>query len=304
MARNATTKGAAKRPTRSKANTKPAKAKATTKPTRTKAAAKSAYQLIETHRRQGALEITFNRPEVLNALNEQMAAEIIDAMSAVEMDRRVLAVILQGNERAFCAGADLSGFSDRTQDKFDNYRARFRVRQQRQVFSFVGHYTKPVISAVEGFCLGGGFELAMFGDLIVAGEAAQFGLPEARHSLIPGAGGTQNLPRLIGAPLAKEMMWTARRITAEEARGLRIVNHVVEKGGALVKAREIVAEMSTNGPLAVMMIKQAVDRGLDMSLSQGFLQEADLSYMLGWSEDRAAGLEAFAKRTRAKFKGQ
>ena len=220
------------------------------------------------------------------------------------MDRRILAVILQGNERAFCAGADLSGFSDRPQDKFDNYRARFRQRQQRQVFPFIGGYTKPVISAVEGFCLGGGFELAMFGDLIVAGEAAQFGLPEARHSLIPGAGGTQNLPRLIGAPLAKELMWTTRRIKAEEAQALRIVNHVVEKGSALNKAREIVADMSGNGPLAIMMIKQAVDRGLDITLPQGFLQEADLSYMLGWSDDRAAGLDAFAKRTRAKFKGQ
>ena len=308
MVRKATTKRAsakaAAKPARAKATKKPARAKAANKPTRAKATASSGYRSIEIQRRQGALEITFNRPEVLNALNEQMATEIIDAMSAVEMDRRVLAVILQGNERAFCAGADLSGFSDRPQDKFDNYRARFRVRQQRQVFSFVGSYTKPVISAVEGFCLGGGFELAMFGDLIVAGEAAQFGLPEARHSLIPGAGGTQNLPRLIGAPLAKELMWTARRITAEEAWGLRIVNHVVEKGSALNKAREIVADMSANGPLAVMMIKQAVDRGLDMTLSQGFLQEADLSYMLGWSEDRAAGLDAFAKRTRAKFKGQ
>ena len=295
MARKATTKRAAAKPA-----AKPAPAKRG----RPKAAAKSGYRFIETRRRQGALEITFNRPEVLNAINEQMAGEIIDAMAKVETDRRTLAVILQGNERAFCSGADLSGFSDRPQDKFDNYRARFRARQQRALFPFVGNYTKPVISAVEGYCLGGGFELAMFGDLIVAGEAAQFGLPEARHSLIPGAGGTQNLPRLIGAPLAKELMWTARRITADEAWGLRIVNHVVDKGDALDKAREIVADMSANGPLAIMMIKQAVDRGLDMTLSQGFLQEGDLSYMLGWSEDRAAGLDAFAKRTRAKFKGQ
>ncbi len=283
-----------------KATTKRAPAKRA----RAKTPAKSGYRFIETQRRRGALEITLNRPEVLNAINEQMAAEIIDAMSAVEMDRRILAVILQGNERAFCAGADLSGFKDRAQDKFDNYRARFRVRPQRQLFPFVGAYTKPVISAVEGYCLGGGFELAMFGDLIVAGEAAQFGLPEARHGLIPGAGGTQNLPRLIGAPLAKELMWTARRIGAEEAWGLRIVNHVVDKGDALDKAREIVDQMSANGPLAIMMIKQAVDRGLGMTLAQGFQQEADLSYMLGWSEDRAAGLEAFKNRTRAKFKGQ
>ncbi|MEX2455131.1 MAG: enoyl-CoA hydratase/isomerase family protein, partial [Rhodospirillaceae bacterium] len=161
----------------------------------------SAYKTVRVARRKGALEITLDRPEALNALNEEMAGEIMAAMSAAELDRKILAVILQGNERAFCAGADLSGFKDRVQDRYDNYRARYNQRQIRQVFKYVHGYTKPVISAVEGYCLGGGFELAMFGDFIVAGEAAQFGLPETRHGLMPGAGGTQNLPRLIGKPL-------------------------------------------------------------------------------------------------------
>ena len=209
---------------------------------KTAAKKKGKYEFILTAKRKGALEITLNRPEKLNALNEAMCGEIIDAMASVENDRRILCVILLGNERAFCAGADLSGFSDRPEDRYDNYRARYNARKNRLMFTYVKDYTKPVISVVEGYALGGGFELAMFGDFIVAGEGAQFGLPEGRHSLIPGAGGTQNLPRIIGAALAKEMIWTARRIGADEALGHRIVNHVTPKGKALAKAREIVEQ--------------------------------------------------------------
>ena len=288
---------------RQPATTKKAKPKKATA-AKTKTAVKSKYEMILTAKRKGVLEITFNRPEKLNALNEQMAAEIIDALESVELDRKIVAVILQGNERAFCAGADLSGFSDRPQDRYDNYRARYNIRKNRLLFKYVSAYTKPIISAVEGYCLGGGFELAMFGDFIIAGEAAQFGLPEGRHSIIPGAGGTQNLPRLIGPQLAKELIWTARRITAEEARGYRVVNHVTPKGKALAKAREIVEQMSNVGPLSIMMTKQAIDRGLDMPLSLGFQQEADLSYLLTWSDDRKEGLSAFAARRKPKFKSQ
>ena len=270
----------------------------------TDAPAGRAYENIITARHEGALEITFNRPDVMNAINEAMADDIMDAMAAAETDREVLAVIFQGNERAFCAGADVSGFSDRPQDRYDNYRARYNTRRNRLLYKYMQGYTKPVISAVEGYCLGGGFELALLGDLIVAGEAARIGLPETRLGLIPGAGGTQTLPRLIGAALAKEMIWTARRLTAAEAREFRIVNHVTPKGGALAKAREIVQAMSENGPLAIMMVKQSINRGMDMPLSLGFQQEADLAYMLTWSSDRAEGLKAFGERRPAKFKGE
>lgn len=265
---------------------------------------KKRYDAIRARRLKGALEITFDRPERLNAINEEMAEDIMHAMDAVELDRRVVAVILQGDARAFCAGADLGGFSDLPEDRYDNYRARYNQRKNRLLYRFLAAYTKPVVSAVEGYCLGGGFEMAMLGDLIVAGEGAQFGLPEGRHGLIPGAGGTQNLPRLVGPLLAKEMIWTARRLSAAEAREYRICNHVVARGKALAKAREIVAAMSKTGPLALMMSKQAVDRGLDLTRQQGALQEADLAYMLTWSEDRAEGLAAFRERRPARFKGQ
>ena len=267
-------------------------------------AAPAAHQFILVNRTANACEITLNRPDRMNAINAEMAGEIIDVMNQVEADRAMLAVILAGNERAFCAGADLGRMSNEPEDKFDVYRARYNQQPNRRLFRALNSFTKPVISAVEGYCLGGGLELALFGDLIVAGEGAQFGLPEARHGLIPGAGGTQNLPRLIGKALAKEMMWTARRISAHEAKEFRLVNHVVPKGKALDKARDIVAAIAKNGPLSIMMIKQAIDRGLDMPLMTGFLQEADLAYMLAFSEDRSEGLKAFAEKREPKFKGQ
>ncbi len=262
------------------------------------------YDTIIAQRRKGALEIQFNRSERLNTINEEMADDIMHAMDAVELDRRTIAVVLSGDERAFCAGADLGGFKDLPEDRYDNYRARYNQRRNRLLYRFMMNYTKPVIAVVEGYCLGGGFELAMLSDFIVAGEDASFGLPEGRHGLIPGAGGTQNLPRLIGAPLAKELIWTGRRIRALEAKEYRIVNHVVTKGKALAKAREIIAEMHGVGPLATMMSKQAINRGRDLPLHLGFQQESDLAYMLSWSDDRAEGLKAFSERRKPDFKGQ
>ena len=262
------------------------------------------YQNILVAREGSACEITLNRPERLNAMNEAMASEILDALRAVEGEREVIAVILAGSERAFCSGADLGSFKESKDTKFDTYRARHNLRPNRTLYRYVHDYTKPVISAVEGYCLGGGLELAMMGDIIVAGEGAQFGLPEARHGLMPGAGGTQNLPRLFGRALAKELMWTARRISAQEALAYRLVNHAVAKGQSLAKAREIVAAMAKNGPLSLMMIKQAVNRGMDAPLMHGWYEEQDLAYLLAFSEDRDEGVSAFAEKREPKFKGQ
>lgn len=278
--------------------------KRATKTPRTKKARAPKHKFIIVKKRAGICQIQFNRPDVLNAMNVEMAEEIMNTLLEVEMDRKICCVILSGNERAFCAGADLGRMGSKPGDRFDLYRSRFNVLPNRQLYRVLCHYTKPVISAVEGYCLGGGFEIAMWGDFIVAGEKAQFGLPEVRHSLIPGGGGTQNLPRLIGPALAKEMIWTGRRITAAEAKEYRIVNHVVAAGDALKKAREIAATIARNGPLGVMMSKLAINRGLDQSRFNGFLGEGDLAHMLTFSEDRAEGLKAFAERRPANFKGQ
>lgn len=269
-----------------------------------KRAAKPKHKFIIVRKSKGICEIQLNRPDVLNALNLEMAQEIADVLVEVEMDRKILAIILHGNERAFCAGADLGRMGSDPSDRYDIYRARFNHTSNRTLYRILCFYTKPVISAVEGYCLGGGFEVAMWGDFIVAGENGQFGLPEVRHSLIPGGGGTQNLPRLIGPALAKELIWTGRRLTAQEAKEHRIVNHVVPVGGALKKAREIVGEMAKNGPLGIMMSKQSINRGLDQSRFNGFLSEGDLAHLLVFSEDRAEGLDAFKNRRQAEFKGQ
>ena len=284
---------------------KPAAKKAGAKTVKKKTAKrKSKYKFIIVNKRNGICSIQLNRPDFLNAMNVEMAEEISRVLVEVEQDRKIVAIILSGNERAFCAGADLGRMGSKPEDRFDMYRERFNVAPNRQLYRILCFYTKPVISAVEGYCLGGGFETAMWGDFIVAGENAQFGLPEVRHSLIPGGGGTQNLPRLIGPALAKEMIWTGRRLKAAEAKEYRIVNHVVPAGQALKKAKEIVSDIAKNGPLGVMMSKQAINRGLDQSRFNGFLGEGDLAHMLNFSEDRAEGLTAFRERRQAKFKGQ
>jgi len=165
-------------------------------------------------------------------------------------------------------------------------------------------FSKPVISAIEGFALGGGLELALVGDMIVAGANAKFGLPEIRLGLMPGGGGTQTLPRLIGPALAKELMWTGRRITAEEAKEYRLVNHVTPAGGATDKARELARAICANAPLSVMFTKSVIDRGMDLPLAEGMAAEGDVSFMLYFTRDRDEGLAAFRDKRTPKFLGE
>lgn len=262
------------------------------------------YQDIIVEQMDGWLEITIHRPEKLNSLRETTAEEMLDALGEAESRRDITAVILQGSEKAFCTGIDTSEFSIADNEYFDFYRKRKRSRKVNQLFRELPNYTKPIISAVEGFALGGGLELAMVGDLIVAGANARFGLPEIRLGLMPGGGGTQTLPRLIGPALAKELMWTGRRITAEEAREYRLVNHVTEVGKALEKARELARTISGNAPLSVMFTKAVIDRGIDLPLAEGMSAESDVSFMLYFTRDREEGLSAFREKRAPSFRGE
>ena len=263
------------------------------------------------YQKKGSIGIVeLDDPAALNALTPEGLTDLRNALAACQDDEGVRVIILTGaGDKAFCAGANLKKTFPPTHSFAKGALSSKEVDAENGGYTRLMdlsdlHIWKPMIAAINGYCLGGGFEMAMMGDFIVASESASFGLPEGKHSLIPGAGGTQNLPRLIGAPLAKELMWTGRRISGSEAKEYRIVNHVVETGKALTKVRAIVEEMKGVGPLSQMMTKQSIDRGVDMSLQQGFMQEADLAYMLSWSDDRAEGLKAFSERRKPDFKGQ
>lgn len=262
------------------------------------------FEDIIVERVENWIEIQINRPEKLNSLREKTAGEIMDALSMAEFDRDIRAVILKGAGKAFCTGIDTSEFQIADNEYFDFYRLRRRVRKVNRLFRELPDYTKPVISAVEGFALGGGLELALVGDMIVCGEDAKLGLPEIRLGLMPGGGGTQTLPRLIGSQLAKELMWTGRRISAQEAREYRLVNHVVAAGEAVEKARELARSIAGNAPLSVMLTKGVINHGADMSLADGFAAEGDASFMLYFTRDRQEGLTAFREKRNPSFKGE
>ncbi len=262
------------------------------------------YEDIIVERREGWVEIAIHRPDKMNAIRERTADEILGALAQVEHDRSVGAVILSGTEKAFCTGIDTSEFQLRDGEYFDFYRRRKRECRVNTLFRELPHFTKPVLCAVEGYALGGGLELALVTDIIVAGENARFGLPEAKLGLMPGGGGTQTLARRIGAALAKELVWTGRRIDAVEARAYRLVSHVTPPGKALDKASELAKAICAAAPLPVMLTKALIDRGADLSLAEGMAAEGDASFMLYFSRDRAEGLAAFKEKRTPTFKGE
>lgn len=261
-------------------------------------------QDIIVERNEQWLEITINRPDKLNAIREQTAVEILEQIELAEADRSCRAILIKGLEKAFCTGVDTSEQKLNPDEVYELWRRRKRNRKVNQMFRELPEVTKPVIAVVEGFALGGGFELALLCDIVVAAEGAQFGLPEAKLGLMPGGAGTQTLPRLVGKPLAKELMWTGRRLSAQEALGLRIVNHVAEKGKAIDKARELAKSIAAQAPLSVMFSKQAVERGFDAPLSEGMNIEADSFFALAFSTDKEEGLAAFKDRRPANFIGR
>ena len=248
--------------------------------------------------------IRFARPEVRNALTDTMLAETRAQMAAWDQDRAIAAVVLTGDDKAFCAGGDIKGTASATMSAFDKYRHRFTASEWHGFMRFLGQYTKPVIAAIEGYALGGGLEIALRCDFSVGSETARLGLTEARLGLFPVLGGAWSLTRAVGERKARELAYTGRRIDADEAKALGILNHVVTAGQAVSKAVAIADEIAANAPLAVMALKQAINRAPRQTFEEALNTGGDLSALLMFSEDRKEGLDAFLEKRKPEYKGE
>ncbi len=255
------------------------------------------YEHILVEQRDGIAVVRLNRPKVLNALSTPLMAELMNALEALDVDNTVRCIVLTGNERAFAAGADIGEMADVSAVEMlkRNQFARWeRIRKVR----------KPLIAAVSGYALGGGCELAMMCDMIVASESARFGQPEILIGIIPGAGGTQRLTRAVGKALAMEMVLTGRQITAREAFTAGLVNRVVPNELCLESAMHLAKEVAARPPLAVMMGKDAVLKTYDMSLEAGLDAERKNFFLLFSTEDMREGITAFLEKRSPQWKGK
>lgn len=242
--------------------------------------------------------LTIDRQEALNALNQDVLVELSLAFELAEADTSVRALVVTGAGRAFVAGADIAALG-RLEDA---YSGRELALIGQDVFGTLAALPFPTVAAINGFALGGGLELALAADLRVAAPTARLGLPEVGLGLIPGYGGTQRLPRLIGQGRALDLILTGRHVPADEALQLGLVNRVADD--AVAAAVELARQAARNGPVALGLAKEAVSRGLDVTLSQGLEIEADLFGLVATSEDMREGTSAFLEKRSPAFKGR
>lgn len=250
--------------------------------------------------KQGSIAcITLNRPEVLNALNRKTIGELELAFHEAQNDPEVLGVILTGaGNKAFIAGADINEVSTITKDESYSF-----AEKGQSVLTFIENLGKPVIAAINGFALGGGCETAMACTIRIAAENARFGQPEVKLGIIPGYGGTQRLPRLVGKGRALQLILSGGVIDAQEAVRIGLVNEVVPAAGLIDRAEAILKQISANAPLAIKYAIQAVNEGLDLDLVQGLRREADLFTQAAATEDKNEGTRAFIEKRTPQFKG-
>ncbi|MBN2148653.1 MAG: enoyl-CoA hydratase/isomerase family protein [Anaerolineales bacterium] len=251
--------------------------------------------LVETQGRVGLVRL--NRPKALNALNRTLLTELMDALEAFDADPAIGAMVVTGDNRAFAAGADIKEMVDSTV-------IEMFVRDQISIFDRILHIKKPVIAAVSGWCLGGGCELALSFDMVIASESARFGQPEITIGVIPGAGGTQRLTRVVGKAIAMEMILNNRTLTAEESLSLGLVNRVVPVERCLDEALALAAEVAARAPLAVRLAKESINRAYESFLRDGLAAERRAFYLLFGSADQKEGMQAFIEKRSPEWKGQ
>jgi enoyl-CoA hydratase len=253
--------------------------------------------LVERQPESRTAIVRLNRPKQLNALNGAVMDALCDALEALDRDDEVRAIVVTGNERAFAAGADIGEMAGAS--AVDMLRSN-RIGQ----WDRVRRVSKPIIAAVSGWCLGGGCELAMTLDLIVAGEGAKFGQPEIKIGVIPGAGGTQRLTRAIGKSKAMEMILTGEPISAAEAERAGLVARVVPDELVVEDALALAATIAKQSPLALRLAKEAVNAAYEMSLSDALTHERRLFYLLFASDDQKEGMAAFLEKRSPDFTGR
>ncbi len=254
------------------------------------------YQNILTKIEDGVGVITLNRPKALNALNSELLAELVAALQAWDQDDAVRVVVLTGSEKAFAAGADIKEMAGKSY--MDMYKSNlFAAANDR-----IGATRKPVIAAVAGYALGGGCELAMLCDFIIAAASAKFGQPEVTLGILPGIGGSQRLTRFVGKSKAMEMCLTGRMMDAEEAERAGLVSRVVPAGDLLFEAMAVARKIAAQSQPIVMMIKESVNRAYETTLSEGVRFERRLFHAAFATEDQKEGMAAFSEKRKPEFK--
>ncbi len=259
----------------------------------------SEANVVLTETRGAVALITLNRPEKRNALNGQLRCAFLGALDAVARDQSVRAIIVTGaGDKAFVAGADIGEFEGRS--PVDQY----RVMKAPSIYDAVERSAKPVIAAINGYCLGGGMELALACDIRVASSSARFGQPEVNLGIIPGGGGTQRLPRVVGLGAALRLILTGEMIDATEALRLGLIEEIVEPARLLERALAIGDAIAAKSPVAVAAAREATRAALSLPLAEGLKLETALFQLCFASEDKAEGVRAFLEKRAAQFTGR
>jgi enoyl-CoA hydratase len=253
--------------------------------------------LVSVERDDPIAVVLLNRPKQLNALSDELMTALVDALRELDADETIRCIVVGGSERAFAAGADIGQLAQASPVEMYYQRRVDRWDEIRALWT-------PLVAAVSGFCLGGGCELAMACDLIVASETAKFGQPETGLGLIPGAGGTQRLTRAVGKSVAMDVILSGRFLSADEALRAGLVARVVAKEAWLSEARRVARDIAAKGPVATRLAKEAVDRAFEGPLTLGVEYERRLLYLALASEDAKEGLTAFLEKRKPDFKGR